>query len=110
MRGPRITELDIERFTEGDCHILAKVLHALTGLPIFTFHIDEEPSLHAFVMDENDGTVIDVKGARPVDEVFNEWQWADPDGVIPVPELDWGAETRRGSWRRARTIAPLLIT
>jgi hypothetical protein len=105
-RGPRITELDITRFTEGDCHILAKVLHLRTLWPLCTFHRgDCEPDLHAFVCDGD--TAIDVRGARPIDDLLCEWE--DAAGFIEISELNWGKEIFPGSRRRAHTIAPLLI-
>jgi hypothetical protein len=106
MRGPRITELDITRFTEGDCHILAKVLNALIGWPMYTLHTgDNEPGMHAFVF--SDGVTIDVYGARPMDALLCDWDMAQ--GIVETPEIDWGPAIFHGSWRRARTIAPLLI-
>lgn len=106
MRGPRITKLDIERFTEGDCHILAKVLHTLVEWPTYTLHTgDKQPGMHAFVYRR--GTAIDVKGARPIDALMEDWEYAV--GIVKTTDIDWGGEIFRGSWRRARTIAPLLI-
>jgi len=106
VRGPRITELDITRFTEGDCHILAKVLNTLIGWPMYALHMgDNDPNIHAFVFSK--GTVIDVRGARESAELFEEWEYAE--GMIEAPEIDWGPAIFPGSWRRARTIAPLLI-
>ena len=106
MPGPRITELDVTRFTEGDCHILAHVLSALVGWPTYTLHQgDKRPGIHAFVYRR--GIAIDVRGARPVDALLDDWEYAA--GIVKTVDLDWGRAVFPGSWRRARTIAPLLI-
>lgn len=106
-RGPRITELDIVRFTEGDCHILARVLHEVTGWPTHALHdgYNKEPNLHAFVYSE--GLAIDVRGAQPVDQLLAQWEYAE--GIVQTEDIDWGRAIFSGSWRRARTIAPLLV-
>ena len=61
----RITQLDLERFSNGDCLILAQELHRLTDWPIYALHngdVAREPEAHAFVLAPGK-IAVDVQGA-----------------------------------------------
>lgn len=67
------TALDIERFTAGDCHYLARAIHKLTGWPMAAFSATYgEPDLHAFVS-LPDGRVLDVQGACSLHDMRKRW-------------------------------------
>lgn len=105
MSRVRITPKDLERFTEGDCDILAHELHKLTGWPLYTLHEGmRTPCLHAFVLAPGK-IAVDIKGARPISHLVREW------GAVGylrgIWELEPG-EVYRGSRRRARKVAPHL--
>jgi len=105
----RISEADIERFTKGDCHILAHALHLRTGWPIHAFvEVGGIPAIHAFVVTPT-GYALDIKGAVALAEFEREW------GVGAHLEVDWH-EIRREwptlskySYTRARLLAPALV-
>lgn len=108
----RPTEKDIERFTCGDCHYLARAIHKLTGWSIAAFDQYGLADLHAFVL-MPDMRVLDVKGARTQREITQEWSGWHPKGIIPC---DWRDVEPFGSpaygeysVRRAREIAPRLV-
>lgn len=108
----RITELDIIRFTEGDCHILARAIHLLTGWPMFSFDDGHgDPDLHAFVIAPS-GKALDIEGLHSLRDLRRDW------GSSPLVETSyeaivsiWGHETSFGrySFARARKLAPMLV-
>lgn len=109
----RVTKLDRERFSYGDCHFLARAISRLTGLPICTFMWNGEPETHAFVR-LPDGRYLDVEGASTAAELRSRWE--NPD--LPIREISWRTLRRRWdappvygeySYRRAKTIAALLV-
>lgn len=108
MAGVRITSKDIERFTEGDCDILAHELERITGWPLYSLHQGRKAfSLHAFVLAPG-RIAVDVRGARPVAAMVREWEGAH--GYMRGGwELEAG-EVFAGSRRRARQIAPHLAS
>src|SRR4051812_44511858 len=69
-----ITNLDIERYTCGDCHYLARALHKLTGWPMAAF-VDRwgDPDRHAFVLTP-DGDVFDVHGIESPHDARRRWR------------------------------------
>lgn len=105
MSNVRITKRDLERFTDGDCDILAHELHRITGWPLYCLHEgNREPALHAFVVAPGK-RAVDVSGVHPVAKLVKEW------GAAGYMRGDWGApygETYAGSRRRAKKIAPHL--
>lgn len=125
--GPAVTvklsQWDVSRFTEGDCHILAQAIYKRTGWPIYGFdgmYYDGEPgcAYHCFVL-MPDGRVLDVEGPQGIKE-FKE-KWGQQKGkIIPFSERDreeWGGPQWYGhhggspkySKRRARILAKRLL-
>jgi len=115
----RITELDRERFQFGDCHILARTIHNLTGWPIHTFFEKDEtgvyPSIHAFVVTPK-GTALDVMGERNMRAFKKYWKkysWNGNTKHAPLTDLaeldEWGLNFGEYSKRRARELATYLI-
>lgn len=78
-----ITELDILRFTEGDCHYLARVLSQKTGRPIGSFNGYDSPDLHAFLI-VGRNKILDVEGLRTRAEFKKRWRtdW-------PIKRYSW---------------------
>lgn len=64
------------RFTCGDCHILARAIHRVTGWPMATFSFksgkERLPDTHAFVR-LPDGRYLDIEGVRTADEMYERW-------------------------------------
>jgi hypothetical protein len=63
---------DITRFTEGDCHILARAIHRHTGWAFCTFEFRGGPDAHAFVR-RSDGYYVDVQGVATEAEMLRRW-------------------------------------
>lgn len=63
---------DLVRFTEGDCHILARAIHQRTGWTFCTFDYKGSPDAHAFVQ-RPDGRYVDVQGVT--DDVTMKKRW-----------------------------------
>jgi hypothetical protein len=111
-----ITERDVERFTEGDCHVLAKRLHRVAGLPLHTFIYGDEIDLHAFVMVGN--KALDVMGLWDIQDFINEWSIGTTPTKISPPmsidffNLNWEGgrpQLTRYSYKRAREVADILL-
>lgn len=112
----RITAADIERFTRGDCHILASEIARVTGWTLCAFaYEDREPDLHAFVRCP-DGTYLDIEGRWPEEALLAHWAtwYGDDIRVIETTLTSICRAWRRGldeavygrySFRRARTLA-----
>lgn len=66
---------DVIRFTEGDCHILARAIHRRTGWTFCTFDYNGTPDTHAFV-ERPDGLFVDVQGVAAEDEMVKRWRCA----------------------------------
>lgn len=106
----RITSLDVERFTCGDCHLLARAIHELTGWPICAFDAFDGPDIHAFVRTPS-GKYLDIEGVHAPHTFKRNWHerrvrrisWA-------ALAADWGDAPRYGRYSvvRARRLAPLL--
>ncbi len=66
----------VRRFTEGDCHILARAIHDVTGWKIATFGFEHRgkitPDAHAFI-EMPDGRYLDIEGIRTHNEMLNHW-------------------------------------
>lgn len=63
---------DVTRFTEGDCHLLARAIHRHTGWTFCTFEYKGSPDAHAFVQ-RPDGLYVDVEGVVDEDALLNKW-------------------------------------
>jgi hypothetical protein len=106
-----ITEGDIEMFTEGDCHLLAFEIHAITGWPLCAFDHDGEPDCHTFVRAPS-GHYLDINGLQTEREMHKEWGY-DPGSIKVFKRhhfYKWGNEPAYDEGR-ARTIelAPMMI-
>ena len=106
-----ITEKDIDRFTTGDCHILAWAINRMTGWPIYTFlENGKYPDLHAFIVTP-DGQALDVKGYRSLKSLKKEWRCKKIGKIDWRNLLDsWGGPCYGShSRKRAKKIAAYLI-
>lgn len=83
-----------ERFTAGDCHILAAAIHDLAGWPIATFVTAWEgtPVLHAFCVHPS-GDAVDVEGRQPMAAFRESW-------TKRLLHKEWGSveELREAGW------------
>lgn len=93
---PFINDYDVVRFTEGDCHILARQINRLTGWPMFVFHpdtdddfFDEYGDLHAFVQHPS-GMYLDIEDLWEPEKFFERW------GERRVKSMPW--EKMREAW------------
>lgn len=82
---------DVERFTDGDCHILARAIHRHTGWTFCTFTTyADNPDAHAFVQ-RPDGLYVDVQGVADEATLLARWKhtairrWDDFDAFA----ADW---------------------
>jgi hypothetical protein len=75
-------ENDRERFTCGDCHVLAMAIHKKTGWPTYCFlgKWSMIPDVHAFVITP-DGEALDIDGKRPVEALLDEW---NQEEIVPA--------------------------
>lgn len=116
----QITEDDINRFTKGDCHVLAKRLHRVANLPLHCLVILEDGNKHtrhAFVIVGN--KVLDVEGLQSVRSFKKRWRMEDEKRIaISQPlTIDWfwerwtpkGTSFGHHSYKRAREIADYLL-
>lgn len=115
-----IVEDDVERFTAGDCHVLAHVLSQLTGWDIWAFNVYGQPDYHAFVRTPS-RYILDIEGLHRDVRAFKElWSALCGEDEATPPRLmrtshaecakRWGhAEMFPGSWARAREVAPALL-
>lgn len=65
-----------DRFTRGDCHILAGAIHCMTGWPFCTFAHGAYPAVHAFV-ELPDGRFLDIEGISTAEEMSERWHEKD---------------------------------
>lgn len=108
----RITDLDIIRFTEGDCHYLARAINHITGWPIHCFTWDDgEPEGHAFIVMPN-GKILDVEGVHTPEQFYKSWH-ATTHKEFPFEIIracfgtpDYGKYT----YTRAKQVAEFLVT
>ncbi len=115
----RPTEFDRERFTCGDCHILAKAIEDRTGWPLHAMQEKAEgnlPTLHAFVI-MPDGRALDVDGPSEVTDFLDRWRRQASSILtgyrqVTIEEIeeDWGTtEVFAGSRKRAAVVAERLL-
>lgn len=114
MLKTRITKKDIERFTRGDCHILATAIHKLTGWSLYAFE-NSSTGLgegHAFVMPEP-YIFLDITGLSTYEEMQKKWFWYTS---YPIIEIDlqqlysWdGPIYGEYSFKRASVVAKHLV-
>jgi len=119
---------DVERFTEGDCHLLARAIHKRTGWPLCAFKLADScgnyiPVDHCFVHAPlPDGQVpFDVMGLWRSTYAFNNWWGYSSSGGILIYDT-WNAFLAAGgdiwatpaissySYARAGVIAERLLS
>lgn len=66
----KITKEHIDRYTNGDCAVLALEIARLDPTWFMATTTNED---HAFVVNADKTEVIDVKGRRPTQDLLNEW-------------------------------------
>lgn len=100
---------DQGRFTQGDCHILARRLHRLTGWPLCAFGWGG-PDLHAFVL-MPDGRYLDIDGAQTEDELRERWKCTSAISEFDLVDFRaWGGpDFGHHSYARARAAADRLL-
>lgn len=106
----KATPRDIERFTCGDCWILAQELELACGYPAYGYWslADRLYDHHVWVRVGNKR--LDIKGLRSAREFDADWL---DDDEMPVRRIDWdrleddwdNIETYKGSRARARALA-----
>lgn len=121
----RITARDIERFTEGDCAILARAIHRLFGWPMAAgsepgFPGQARPCDHAFVAipgPNRPRRFLDIAGVHTAKQLCAEWGF---NRCAIFTEEDfrehWYYDVRGfpsmflgDSNARARQLAPMLV-
>ena len=103
------TNLDVSRFTKGDCHFLARAIHRRTGWPMAAFDLNG-PDIHAFVV-MPDGRLLDVYGPQTQMQARKRWNVSHPIKRFSWKELSEFGEPMFGanSVRRARDLSRLLV-
>jgi hypothetical protein len=111
-----ITLDDISRFTEGDCHILAKRLHRVGGLTLHSFDFNGALDMHVFNM--WNGYALDVEGLHDPAAFGYAWKIGTTIPKISRPltphEINTEWENMKPcyghySYRRARQVADMLL-
>lgn len=91
---------DVDRFTRGDCHVLARYLARRLGLPVSSFNGD----MHVFVRLPN-GLILDVEGLWTERAFRKHWSTGHRYPPITVQSPSECAQHWRGMWSR-RASAP----
>jgi hypothetical protein len=113
MPRRRITQNDIDRFSNGSCYQLAKAIFDITGWDMCGFYdeICGAFDTHAFVKTPWK-TYLDIKGEHTQDELCEAWG-EDNIRVITDYETEvgyWDEENPHfDSMPRARELAPELV-
>lgn len=101
---------DVERFTEGDCWVLAGKIHKLVGWPI------KVAELGHVVNELPDGRIVDVEGIHERKTFIKEWGNIEPDAKEWNHEFRcaWGHADGQPAFSpssnvRAALVAPKLI-
>lgn len=114
-----IIERDVTWYTEGDCWLLMKRLHRLTGWPCYSFAVTEddcvEATTHGFVQ-RPDFLFLDVEGLWCRQEMLERY-WSfhqDPNDIQEFPlaafrEMIGSRAEFPGSLARAIPIADELL-
>jgi hypothetical protein len=135
----RITPYTIKRFTEGDCHFLARALSQITGYPMAALlgkRFQNTPDLHCFLpipsgWDREDYRShptdilarpqpiwtdvefgLDVHGIRPIAEMREEYYAVGWDFTTwrEIIEADWGGPHYGPyTYARAKQLAKYLV-
>lgn len=103
----------IERFTEGDCWILATWLSHYTGLPVVeVWDSDWEGPFH-WLVKPGPRTYLDVRGVQTIGDMHRHWGHFRCLTLPAAQTASWidarPPETYEGSWRIGRRVARDLI-
>lgn len=107
---------DISRFTEGDCHILAKRLHRVGGLPLHALDFSGQLDIHVFNL--YNGRPLDVEGLHDPDKFVASWaigktipKISRPLTVVEINSAWENMKPAHGhySYTRARQVAEFLL-
>jgi len=107
-----ITDLDMQRFTQGDCHYLARALNkSRPDLRLAAFQDKNlEPELHAFVLTPKN-LVLDIYGLHTKEALKRMWSTH-----MDIVEMSWSdlslfgpPEFSRYTYRRAHVVASILL-
>lgn len=94
----RIGAHDLHRFTNGQCHALAVMLHRRTGMRILGALSDQRTLWHVFVR-AGDGRALDISGAHHWPAFVSGWSpWGDP-GIVTLSEAQVLALPRTHRWK-----------
>jgi len=109
-----ITPRDVVRFTEGDCHILARAIHKRTGWDVAALHGGNRsyPDYHVFVLAPTQPVrALDVLGLHKPHELVRAYGAVGYMRVSPKSvAAAWGGPYfGRYSYERAATIADRLL-
>ena len=107
MAKESITRADIVTFTRGDCHILARKLHGITGWPMRAL-IDYGMCLHFFVVAPT-GHAVDVEGVHTMSSMEERWKcsvFEEMDEEKIGRRLGWGEKAQGYASPRADELAP----
>ena|ERR1039458_5288966 len=106
---PKVSQLDIEHFTRGDCHVLARAIHRLTGWPMHVFWKDG-PGGHTFILTPT-GLALDIEGLHDLGEICTKWRCLEHRAISwrRLQIEGWSHHHRLTSVRRAKELAPLLV-
>lgn len=124
----RVTKKDIQRYTEGDCHILAREIHYLTDWSMVSFG-SGYPDTHAFVKlppittsSHPSRYYLDVNGVQSTSQMYDRWgKYLETKRIEVFTEEDfskhwntynshaWVSSFGSYSLRRARELAPFLV-
>ena len=110
MAKERITQADIITFTRGDCHIMARKLHEITGWPIRAL-IGHDWCAHYFVVAPT-GHPVDIEGVHTISDMEERWECS---GLEEMNEeemqrwLGWGEKAEGWATPRAEQLAPHII-
>lgn len=103
-----IRPADIDRYTNGDCHIFAYQLSKATGWKIHAFIYENDfPDLHAFCINEKDNPV-DIEGEHSIIKFRKTWNTKAKIAEVKWEDLrEWGSISY--SHRRAKKLIPILL-
>jgi hypothetical protein len=107
---------DLDRFTTGDCHILAQEIHSLTRLPLVAFADSwGRPTCHVGILKDKD--VLDIEGLTDLQwwtQIWSNDALEDTGQNIvkifsPEDFNNWQA-SYRDSKQRSKIIAKQLVS
>jgi hypothetical protein len=120
MKKYQPTSETIEAFTCGDCWMLAKAIHDITGwtLVFYVPEIDEPWMWEHVAVRMPDGLILDIEGTHTEDFFIS--RWSDPSrrhraDIMEVhsfavwEDAVWDQIPEYVSWSRARKVARRIV-